>query len=76
MQDQRYKYVVNENKKAVSDIQKQCLLNCDLDEGARLRQLEKEKLQKLEEDAKPTLEEQSRFREELQHQVETSAVMK
>jgi len=51
-------------------------LNCDIDEGARLRKLEREKLQRLQEEVRPSLEEQTRFKEELEHELKNNPVWK
>ena len=54
---QRLKSENYNTKKRNVDIQKECQAHCDIDESAKLRQLLKLKVQKLNEIAKPTIEE-------------------
>ena len=54
---QRLKSENYNTKKRNIDIQKECQAHCDIDESAKLRELLKLKVQKLDEIAKPTIEE-------------------
>ena len=44
-------------KKRTMNIQKECLTHCDIDESAKLREQLRIKVEKLNEIAKPTIEE-------------------
>lgn len=51
-----------------------CLAECDLDEGAVLRQKEKEKLKKLAEDLKPDMLEQIKLKQEMEHELKNNKI--
>jgi hypothetical protein len=57
-------------------LQKECLLNCEIDEGAKMIAREKEKIKKLAVEMKPSMDEENRFREELQHELKNNPVFK
>lgn len=62
------------NKRKVRGIKMTCLAECDLDEGAVLRQKEKEKLKKLAEDLKPDMLEQIKLKQEMEHELKNNKI--
>jgi hypothetical protein len=74
--DQKIALSQQENKRELCRLQKECLLNCDIDEGAKMIAREREKIKKLAAEMKPTLEEENKFRDELQHELRNNAVFK
>lgn len=64
------------NKQKVFSLQKECLLNCDIDEGAKMIARERAKIEKLSKEMKPSMEEENKFREELQHELKQNPVFK
>ena len=74
--DQRIGHEQVMNKQKVFSLQKECLLNCDIDEGAKMIARERAKIEKLSKEMKPSMEEENKFREELQHELKQNPVFK
>jgi hypothetical protein len=54
---QRHKHISNVNKKIANHIQKECVLNCDINDGEKMIQAQNAKLKKQFEQLKPSMEE-------------------
>jgi hypothetical protein len=74
--DQRIAQNSLATKKRVSTLQKECQAHCDIDEGAKMIARERAKIKRLSMEMKPTMEEENKFREELQHEVRNNSVFK
>ena len=53
-------------KHKISTIQKQCAITCETGETSRVKDLEKAKIKKIRDETKPNLEEEMKFKEELE----------
>lgn len=62
------------NKRKVRGIKMTCIEECDIDEGLALREKEKAKLRKLEEDLQPDMMEQIKLKQEMDHELKNNKI--